>query len=244
MSDAAPRGGVLPPASEAHPLLVSLHMPKTAGTSFAATLRAHFGDRYRADYDMPPLQLPRGRRMLRACADVRRIRRDGVAADCVHGHFLPATYRFGLRKRPAAYVTWLRDPVERILSHYHYWRRGYAGDDPRQPLRNRMLEQNWSLERFALGPELRNVYHQYLWNFPPSRFDFIGITEHYAEDIQRLSHQHLGCEAVLACEQVNPERGDARYALEPGLRRRIEQHHARDVALYRWALQRRNGRVS
>ena len=49
---------------------------------------------------------------------------------CIHGHFLPVKYRIALARRPAHYVTWLRDPVERIASHYAFWRRDYDGSDP------------------------------------------------------------------------------------------------------------------
>lgn len=233
----------LPAAGEARPLLVSVHMPKTAGTSFSAVLRACYGAHYQADYGDLPLQLPHLHRIHQALGESWRIHHHGVAADCVHGHFLPAKYRFGLRRRRVIYVTWLRDPVERVVSHYHYWRRDYDGCDPQQPLRNRMLAERWTLERFALGPEMRNLYRQYLWNFAPTRFDFIGITEHYADDLQRLAQRHLDCDPIVASEQVNPERGGIHYPLDPALHRRIERHHALDVALYRWALSQRECRA-
>lgn len=225
----------------AGPLLVSMHLPKTAGTSFASTLQAAFGAAYRDDYADLPMQHPRMYRQwraLRAGWALRGTLPDGVA--CIHGHFLAVKYRIALAARPAHYVTWLRDPVERIASHYAFWRRDYDGSDPAQPLRNRMLHEDWSLERFALGPELRDVYLRYLWSFDPGRFAFIGITELYAEDLQRFALRFLGGSDAAACSAlVNPQRGDAGYAVDSTLRRRIERHHAGDVALYRWALQRR-----
>jgi hypothetical protein len=224
------------------PLLVSVHLPKTAGTSFASTLQAAFGDGYRDDYADLPMQHPRLNRQwraLRAGWALRGTVPDDVA--CIHGHFLAVKYRIALAARPAHYVTWLRDPVERIASHYAFWRRDYDGSDPAQPLRNRMLREDWSLQRFALGPELRDVYLRYLWGFDPARFAFIGITEHYAEDLQRFARRFLGgSDAVAGSALVNPARGEsAGYAIDAALRRRIEHHHAGDVALYRWALARR-----
>lgn len=223
------------------PLLVSVHLPKTAGTSFAATLQSAFGAGYRDDYADLPMQHPRLDRQwraLRAGWALRGTLPDEVA--CIHGHFLPVKYRIALAGRPAHYVTWLRDPVERIASHYAFWRRYYDGSDPAQPLRNRMLREDWSLERFALGPELRDVYRRYLWGFDPARFAFIGITERYAEDLQQFARRFLGgSDAAVGSALVNPERGDAGYAVDSTLRRRIERHHAGDVALYRWASARR-----
>ncbi len=220
-------------------ILVSLHLPKTAGTSLRYAMRAHYGMRLLEDYDAPPMQQPRGRRELAAIIA-------GMSADkwlakdvaAIHGHFLPVQYRIALRGRNVRYATWLRDPVERVLSHYHYWRRDYAGDDPAQPLRNRMHAEGWSLERFCLGPEMRNLYRQYLWGFDPARFEFIGITERYETDFARFAQRYLDGDCTASVELPNPDRDGERYAIDPALRGRIAQHHAADVALYEWALAR------
>ncbi|MEN1941331.1 hypothetical protein WCE41_09355 [Luteimonas sp. MJ246] len=221
------------------PLLVSLHLPKTAGTSFAETLRAASGDGYRDDYADLPMQYAALRRRMQAVRGGLAMR-GRVAADatCIHGHFLALKYRIALGRRPARWITWMRDPVQRLASHYAFWRRDYDGGDPAQPLRNRMLREQWTFERFALGPELRDVYRQYLWGFDPARFDFVGITEHYHADLERLARR-LGWKAVAAAALVNPERGESGYDIDPRLRARIARHHAGDIALYRWALARR-----
>lgn len=188
------------------------------------------------------MHVPRGRRQCSALIDgirlAKTLRRDVVA---VHGHFLPLKYRIALRGKPVRYVTWLRDPVERIVSHYHYWRRDYAGDDPTQPLRNRMVDEDWSLERFCLGPELRNVYRQYLWGFDPARFEFIGITERYESDFERFSRRYLDGQTVTPATLVNPDRTGERYAIDADLRARIGRHHAADMSLYAWAQARHGG---
>ncbi len=223
------------------PLLVSLHLPKTAGTSFAETLRSASGGGYRDDYADVPMQYPAWQRRLHAMRGGLALRgRVPDDARCIHGHFLALKYRIALGARPARWITWMRDPVQRLASHYAFWRRDYDGSDPTQPLRNRVLREDWSFERFALGPELRNVYRQYLWGFDPERFDFIGITEHYQADLERLARR-LGWETVAAAALVNPERGEAGYDIDPALAERIRRYHAADVGLYRWALARREG---
>lgn len=220
-------------------LLVSLHLPKTAGTSFASSLASAFGDGYRADYADLPMQAGRWHRRLHAIRAGLALR-DALPprTTCVHGHFLPLKYQLALGRRRARYITWLRDPVERVVSHYHFWRRDYDGADPAQPLRNRMLREQWSLERFALGPEMRNVYSEYLWRFPVSRFAFVGITERYAADLAWFAAHYLGGTAAVATALANPDREGGCYATEAGLRRRIERHHGADVALYRGVLDR------
>lgn len=229
---------VSPARGPGMPLVVSLHLPKTAGTSFAEALRVAFGEGCRTEYVDQPMQHPRWRRRARALAGAIPARRQLPEA-CIHGHFLPLKYRLATLGRQVRFVTWLRDPVERIASHYHFWRRDYDGSDPTQPLRNRMLAEDWSFERFALGREMRDLYHEYLWGFDPRRFDFIGITEHYAVDLERFA-QRYGCDcAFVARAMVNPERRGSGYGIDGALRARIEAHHGRDVALYRWAVARR-----
>lgn len=221
------------------PMVVSLHLPKTAGTSFAETLRVAAGAGYLADYGDLPMQHGRLRRRWDAIRGGQALRhRLPEDLDCIHGHFLAVKYRIALGGRPAMFITWLRDPGQRLASHYAFWRRDYDGGDPAQPLRNRMLREDWSFERFALGPEMRNVYRQYLWGFDPARFDFIGITEHYEADLGRLVRM-LGCEPVEAAALVNPDSGGRGYVLESGLQQRIERFHAADYALYRQVLDRR-----
>jgi hypothetical protein len=228
------------------PLLVSVHLPKTAGTSFRAALQAHYGNKLLEDYAMLPMQVPRGRREWQSLRDAYNAR-DQITPStrAIHGHFLPVKYRLALRQRQTRYITWLRDPVDRLVSHYHYWRRDYAGDDPRQPLRNRMIGERWSLERFCLGSELRNLYRQYLWFFPVERFAFIGITEHYAQDLDWFARHLLRTSAPeVEHALANPDHLAGVYEVDLTLRQRIEAHHDVDVALYRQALGQRHARLA
>lgn len=221
------------------PLLVSVHMPKTAGTSFAHALREHFASELRQDYAAMPFNVPRGRRELQALRGGWALRhRIPGEVRAIHGHFLPLTYRLALASRPAHFITWLRHPAERLLSHYTFWRRTRAVATPAQPLRYRMVQEDWSLERFCLGPEMRDLYRQCLWGFDRDRFAFVGITERYDEDLVRFARRFLGGRIpAITRARANPERSADDYAIDPVLRARIEQHHAGDVALYRWALQ-------
>ncbi|MFK8041798.1 hypothetical protein, partial [Congregibacter sp.] len=160
-------------------MLISVHMPKTAGSSFQATLAAHYGDALKLRYEDKPLHRSAWSRNFDASVSSLRNRGTKISADelsCIHGHFLPLNYRFAKPQTNMRFVTWLRDPVQRLVSHYHYWKRSYQ---PGQsgPLHQRMIEEGWTLEEFARCKELRNIYSVFLWGFPLERFDFIGITE-------------------------------------------------------------------
>lgn len=217
------------------PPLISLHLPKTAGTSLRQALESHFGPALMLDYGDLPLNTPRPWREWRAWRDGRRLQRDGLppAVHCVHGHFLPLKYR---RLEPApVFATWLRDPVERLISHYRYW---MTATDPAglPALHRRVVAQQWSLERFCLGPELRDLYHQFLWGFPVRRFAFVGIVERMEADVARFDRDYLSGHGGLVLPQTNLGRADmqARHLEDGALRRRIESWHRRDMALYRF----------
>ncbi|MFN2288275.1 MAG: hypothetical protein ABR578_08085 [Chromatocurvus sp.] len=230
-------------------MLISLHLPKTAGTSFRALLEAHYGDRLIDDYADRPLHERVAARRTRAVRAgigllLHADRLRGV--DAVHGHFLAIKYSLWSSGSGWRRVTWLRDPVERLASHYHYWRRSFDADTA-GPLHRRMMEEDWSLERFCLGPELRNVYRQFLWGVPLARLDFVGITEYYATDAEDFARRFLGLSELPGLQSSETENANpaatVRYVDDVELRARIERHHAADVALYREALRLRERRL-
>jgi hypothetical protein len=234
-------------------MLVSLHLPKTAGTSFLALLESHFNEQLLRDYSDRPLNRDgwrRRSRALRACIRYALPPSGLEAYQCIHGHFMPLKYRLLPPRREVRFIAWFRDPVERLASHYHYWQRSYNPLDAGS-LHRRVVEERWDLERFCLGPELQNTYSKFLWGFPLARFDFVGITEYYAEDVGVFARRFLGSEPVAAAHSANvnqlhrpPDSSGAAepYILEPALRRAVEAHHAQDIALYQAALALRAAR--
>ncbi len=222
-------------------VLISVHLPKTAGVSFANTLEDVFANRLLRDYADLPLHSGNWQRNTSALKQCLKNARAGAFADpfasvsCIHGHFMPLKYRFLSGGSDNRFVVWLRDPVERVASHYYYWLREYDAQYA-GPLQRRVVEEKWSLERFCLGPELQNVYRKFFWGFPFSRFDFVGITEHYEEDLARFGREFLESKPVGSVDNINPEQKSAGYFEDAEQRQRVEQHHAWDVALYRRAL--------
>ena len=227
--------------SSQRPLVVSVHLPKTAGTSFAESLRQVYGERLHLAYEERPLHRRLMIRQARALGQgaVHALR--GLSDDrieCVHGHFLPVSYKKVKARRKPTFVTWLRDPVARLQSHYRYWVQSYNADTAGS-LHHRVVQENWSFERFALAPEMRNLYSAFLWRFPPSAFDFIGITEHYAEDLRMLESAVFKVPLKEAHSNVTRRASGSQVDVSPALRRKLEAFHSNDIALYEWALKRR-----
>ena len=223
-------------------MLISIHLPKTGGVSFRESLKQHFGSVYSVDYNDFPINTPVLKRNVHALRESIKNRfRPFDKNLCIHGHFLPLKYRFLPRRLDVSYITWMRDPVERLASHYHFWKR--TTDDLKdQPLKRRMLDENWSFERFALGPEHRNIYNQFFWGFPLKKLDFIGITEHFEEDFKYFCRHFLCSVLMESRENVNKDQEGRPYVVDIGLRKRIEEYHLADMVMYRDACKKRESR--
>ena len=191
------------------------------------------------DYGDFPLNAPPARRKTAAALEsLKNIAAPPDRFECIHGHFLPVKYRWVRLRRAVQFITWMRDPVERLASHYHFWKRSY---DPRssRPLHRRVVEDDWPFDRFYRSPELRNVYAQFLWGFPLTNFDFVGITEHYDEDFRFFVEAFLGASLPAHRVETNTARESLLYVTDPRVRAEIEQLHRKDMALYRRALELR-----
>jgi len=158
-------------------MIVSVHIPKTAGTSLRVGLERALGSRLLLDNEDRPLA--RGpehdARRARSAAEVRadpdRLVRD---YDAVHGHFVASKY-LPLGER-AQFAVFLRDPVSRTLSQYRHWRR-----DPNapNPIAARICDGAVGPADLAEMPEYRHIYADFLGGIDLARFAFVGLSEHY-----------------------------------------------------------------
>ena len=249
------------------PLLISLHIPKTAGTSFKLALEEALGpERLLIDYGhaeafarlseagCPPLELHR-RWLDMGYLEAGRAYKSAKASltpsiACVHGHFPAVKYLPALAERPVRFVTWLREPLSRMLSNYHYWMSLDPGS-VEDPLVRRILEEDWSLEDYCLNPALANYQSLWLRRVPKQLFSFVGVMEHFEEELARFS-DHLRAKG-LSREVLRPSHANAGPPAENSLeetarltapRPKFETLHDRDMTLYRWALKRRERALS
>jgi hypothetical protein len=206
-------------------MLISIHVPKAAGTAFSGLLQQHFGERLLLDYADRPLAAHSAWRRL--SSRLQRVTAfDASAYDCIHGHFIADKYDF--LGSAARHVAWLRDPAQRVASHYHYWRRV---PDLRNTDCRRLIEQRLSIEEFAALPRMRNVAARFFAGKRPREFFFIGLVEEAEASIARF-HRLTGIGADgMPAENADPADALARE-LSPAQRARIEVLNRADRALY------------
>src|SRR5215831_13234784 len=166
--------------------LLSVHVPKTAGTAFRNVLEGVYGaERIHTVYptagDSQTAELEDERWLADSLALCRR-RGDGPRV--VHGHYLLTWYAD--RFPDALKITWLRHPVDRLTSFYYMWREM----DPwpaSSPLQLAVREGRLDLLGLARSPAIRDqVTTRFLGDPGGSGLAFIGLQERFDEDLERL----------------------------------------------------------
>jgi hypothetical protein len=230
-------------------MIISLHTPKAGGSSFKKILEDEFQDSFLSDYKDKPINNGIEKRI----SDVEKYRKkikyiyayyyDIKGVKCIHGHFLPFKYDYYLNKPNVKFITWLREPLERLASHYYYWFRSYdkrkSGD-----LHRKVVENKWTFEQFAFSEEMKNFYKQFLYNFNIEDFDFIGITEFFEEDLNYFFENYLNKKiSFVPNNNINANK-IGEYYNDPLLINELRDFHSLDYVIYNFALQKRKNRLN
>lgn len=220
---------------ESESILIVMHIPKTAGS----TMRTFILDQYE------PGQVYRSYR------EYGYGKQDRFTAQtrCIIGHEPFGTHHRKLTK-PYTYVTMLRDPVERVLSEFHYLKRW-----PRHDLyiSAELEKRNWDLDyylgstdekflnrtfntqtRYAAGqsspesPDLEQAkanLNRY--------FSVVGITDMFDDSLSMMKRQFGWSDAPYRNRNVAPDRPEMERPSEDQVAR-IASMNELDIQLYEW----------
>lgn len=163
-------------------MIISVHIPKTAGTSFGRGLSAAYGGRVLMDYHKDKAyswmfrhKVRRWKSRCRAWLGRKRIEQ---RYDVIHGHFAADKYDFLSRVR---YATFLRHPVYQAASHYAHHVRKRESDSE---FHREICEKGMSFAEYVRFVGARPFYATYLSGKDPRSFDFVGVTESYDDSIE------------------------------------------------------------
>lgn len=163
------------------PEVIAIHVPKTAGSTFHSVLKEAYGFRLKHIQTF----------------DDMHIWNNGLPYKCnkpfvqaVYGHI--EAHPNWLEYYPdAKLVTWIREPVERVISAYYHWLKAGDNQDEKQKA---FLRKQPSLIEYVESQEYKptvNAYETFLGRIDLRQYDFVGRTEHFEEDLQRLE-SYLG----------------------------------------------------
>jgi hypothetical protein len=219
--------------------LVSVHVPKTGGTAFRMVLESVYGaDRLHTVYPQAtdhPTELTGHEEWLEDSLALCRLGPSGPRV--IHGHYKMSWYAERFPHAPA--VTWLRHPVDRVVSFYYMWRE--MATWPRaSPLHAAVYGGRVDLPTFVRSPAMRDqVTRRFIGTSNGAGLTFIGIQERFDEDLSRL-RTLLGWPAVEAPRvNVNETAAYASRSIDSDFRDEIARLNPNDMRLYQSVLEGR-----
>jgi len=143
--------------------IIFMHIPKTAGTSFRTAARNFYKPGnilrdYGKDSDVTSQEI---KQFFYKNKDIAKLREASLSYKLITGHYPAAKYKNIFTDAPV--VTFLRDPVERVVSEYHH-------------LCNN-IGLKCSLRDFYLKKVYQNRQAQLLEGVPFSEMGFVGVTD-------------------------------------------------------------------
>ena len=134
-------------------MLISIHVPKTAGSSFRSSLQEAFGDRMLLHYSTQPISSYMRDKAARLRCKFNVSCRSGAFRryEAIHGHFVADT--FNSLPFPKRFCIFLRRPVERVISHYLFWKKFYPQIMPRNSVLDHVVRKQLTIVQFAALPQ-------------------------------------------------------------------------------------------
>ncbi|MEG3930313.1 sulfotransferase family 2 domain-containing protein [Microcoleus sp. T3_B1] len=167
--------------------IISVHVPKTAGSFFNSVLQQVYEKDLFNDYKEQIhavlfhvlKTIPQAKSEL-----INNLISANIKA--IHGHFPIAKYEGYFPK--AKRIVWLRNPIKRIISTY-YFILGEPATWANDRINKSIAEFNLDIYDFVELPAMQNqISNYYCRGRELSEFDFVGIHEYLNEDIIELKH--------------------------------------------------------
>ena len=207
--------------------LLSLHIPKTAGTSFHRTLQSIYGAEHVARFEWI-----KGRPFLNSSP----YHDQGLPENTkvIHGHFTVPAIRdvFPLGEVPV--ITWVRNPVDRVISNYYYLSKRLEEIVDEESNHWHILEKmQKTLLEFAHAEVNRNRISKFLEGVELEDLFFVGVVENYNDELQYLAQKLNWSNYQSERDNVSGSKG--RFVSD-AVRSEIEALNQKDMEVYHRAV--------
>lgn len=199
--------------------LFFVHVPKTAGTSFRKACENHFGSA-NSVYDYSPSSSETSPLVFESIYQNQDLLffLDAMKKNKINflsGHVNAGKYIHLFEARNT--LTFLRDPVQRIVSEYYHFVRhnNYQGDLP----------------SFYCKPQFVNRQSKMLHGVPIESLGFVGLTERYEQGLAILNHAY-GTDIQSVAMNMGRKDKAAEYALPEEQLSEIRSLNEEDIQLY------------
>jgi len=219
------------------PELLSLHIPKTAGTSFRNILKTIYGKDAVVRFDILDHGIVRLNQEIFSSDKL-------PSAKVIHGHFVfkDISEQFEL---PADIkkITWVRHPVQRVVSNYLYLEarmKTLLNEEKREI--NILKKMQRTLLEYARDELNRNRQCKFLEGITLDQFDFVGIIEDFETDLVHAANI-LGWPKIPIPIHQN-KTPLKKPELPEHILNEIKALNSRDIELYQEALKLRGKKLS
>jgi len=202
--------------------LIAIHIPKTGGRSLNATLKEVYGkDKvFYVKRDVFKNKTP----------NLVKLIPEGILI--LQGHFKYLEIRDLHRTFNIPLITWLRDPVERVISNYYFFiNRIQQGQRP-----DKLHRKNETLLEYGRRKGTRNRMTDFLNGIDLNDLFFVGIIEHFEQDLEALGNL-LGWGNIAPQHLNRNKEHQSQFApVSDKIREEITRLNRDDMDLYQKAL--------
>lgn len=235
--------------------VIFVHIPKTAGLTLYDVLNREYGRRHIYTFAAGQQRIKASVEAFKGLPEVERARYQLLRGHVPFGlhPFVPHAY---------AYITLLRDPVKRIISHYYYVR-----GNPQHELHREITSKRFRLEDYVssgitteldndqtrmlsgvgdavpVGGVSRELLDQAIDNLEKA-FCVVGLTERFDETLLLMKQQLQWRTYPVYTRQNVSRRESSPDPVSPATRHLIEKQNTLDCELYEVARKRFQDDVS
>lgn len=154
--------------------------------------------------------------------------------EIVHGHFL--ANKFDEQLPDAFRTVVLREPLERVVSHYKYWKKikGHTNHRVKIP-----FSKDVTFEDFAFAQEVQDYQTQALGGLDLEDFELIGVTQElglFATSFLTLRNIRMDCPTIPILNKQKTTNDGEELGIDAAFKTRFKKHHERDYYNYAKAL--------
>ncbi|MFT4412441.1 sulfotransferase family 2 domain-containing protein [Fredinandcohnia humi] len=224
-------------------LKIHLHMPKTAGTTFKSILRKNYEPNEIID-------------LYESFQDHEEVMNRIKSLDVAEVEWLNCHLSFGIHnyvQKPVTYITFLRDPFDRLISEYSFILRNPEHGLHQQVKKMSLLEYQ-ELEvnknkqsKVIIGKPLSESIDmkdvEKAKEIMRKHFTFVGITEHFTESVFLLKKEFNWYNASYTSMNVSQNKPD-RNTISNDCLEAIRENNQIDLALYKYVKDQLDEQIS